>query len=166
MKRTRHLRTALPALLSLLLPALSGCDYISEVATQAQIKVFGITVCDPDKESAEWVLMKTLQAMNAKDPEKGWEDFQKLLYSSERTLNALRGWRQMTWKRLRKQRDHYLDEDGCYKIVKQRKIESSRGKLQGLEFYVQSKYKDMGTPCAVSRDKGNKGRWRIKRCSF
>ncbi|GEM_PF-3591975 len=144
----------------------AGCDYVDEQVTKARIKVLGITVCEPARETAEWVLMKTLKAMQEKNDEKGWESFQKLLHSQERTVNSLRSWRQMTWRRMRKQKDHYLDEDGCYKIIQLRKLESSRGTLQGLEFYVESNKKEMGTPCSVYRDKDNKDRWRIKRCSF
>jgi len=170
MKPTAPHRPAPLALSALLVVAftlpLGGCEYIQKTIVQARLKVLGITVCEPAKESAEWVLMKTLEAMNDKDTEEGWERFQVLLHSKERTINSLRGWRQMTWRRMRKQRDHYLDEDGCYKIVKLREITSSRGKLQGLEYYVESKHKEMGTPCAVYKDKKNKKRWRIKRCSF
>lgn len=144
----------------------SGCQYINEQVTMVRIKVLGIEVCEPDKESAEWVLMEVLKAMNKKDSEAGWERFQKMLHSKERNPNSLRGWNQMGWRRMRKQKDHYLNEDGCYKIVKLRKVESTRGELQGVEYYLESKKKDMGTPCSVYKDEDNKGKWRIKRCSL
>ena len=157
---------AVIAVVTFILAGLSGCDYVNEQATMVRIKVLGIEVCDPDKETAEWVLMKTLKAMNNKDSEAGWEQFQRMLHSAERNPNSLRGWHQMGWRRMRKQKDHYLTPDGCYKIVKLRKIESSRGELQGVEYYLESKKKEMGTPCSVYKDEDNKGRWRIKRCSL
>lgn len=166
MRNENTMSCAAIGLLALAMPLLSGCDYAENTITQARIKVLGITVCEADRESAEWVLMQTIKAMRAEDSEAGWEDFQKLLHTKERSVNSLRGWRQMTWRRMRKQRDHYLDADGCYKIVKLRKVESSRGDLQGLEFYIESKHKDMGTPCSVYKDDDAKGKWRIKRCSF
>lgn len=152
--------------LALALLGLTGCDYVSEQATLARIKLLGIEVCEPTRETAEWVIMETLKAMNNKNSEAGWERFQTMLHSKERNPNSLRGWHQMGWRRMQKQKDHYLNDDGCYKIVKVRKIESSRGELQGVEYYIESKKKDMGTPCAVYKDEERGDRWRIKRCSL
>ena len=143
-----------------------GCDYVNEQVTLVRLKVLGIEVCEAEKETAEWVLMEILKAMNDKSNEAGWEKFQRMLHTKERNANSMRSWHQNAWKRMRKQKDHYLNDKGCYKILKIRKIESSLGELQGVEYYLQSNKKEMGTPCSVYKDKENKNRWRIKRCSL
>lgn len=146
--------------------SLGGCEMIGETWDKVILKVFGLTVCEPERESAEWVLKRALDAAVEKDGEKGWEQFQKILHSSEQTPNALRGWYTMGWKRMRRQAKDYLDSDGCFKIVDFKKVMTSRNELAGVDYYVESHKKEMPTPCAVYIDEEKGDKWRIKRCSL
>ncbi len=166
-RATRLSRTAaLIAGLAILATALGGCEPILKTVDKARMKLFGIRVTDPEPESAEWVLLQVLQAALEKDEEVGWERFQKVLHSSERTTQGLQNWHEMGWKRIRKQADDYLDDDGSFKIVDFKDIMSSTEEVVGLEFYVESVKKEMPTPCAVYIDEEAAGHWRVRRCSF
>lgn len=48
-----------------------------EAADKARMKLVGIKVCDPEPESAEWVLMEAVKAASEKDDDKGWDRLQK-----------------------------------------------------------------------------------------
>ncbi len=170
-------RAALPmaALLLIAALALPGCEMVGETIDKIRVKVIGITVCEPERESAEWVIKRALDAATDKNAERGWNRFQKVLHTSEQTPNALRGWYGMGWKRMRRQAKDYLDEDGCFTIVDFKKMMSSRlyktstgreQRVQGIDYYVESYKKEMPTPCAVYIDDDKDGKWRIKRCSL
>ena len=146
--------------------SLGGCEMIQETVYKIQLKIIGETVCEPDRETAQWVLKRALEAAVVKNQEQGWERFQNVLHSSEQSPNALRGWYTMGWKRLRRQAKDYLDDDGCFKIVDFKKVMSSRDELAGIDYYIQSRKKEMPTPCAVYIDKKKGDKWRIKRCSL
>ena len=141
---------------------LGGCETIDKV----RLKTLGITVSDPEVESAEWVLMQAIKAAQDKDKERGWEKFQRLLHTSERSNNALQGWLRSGWPRLRRQVDDYVDEDGSFRIVDLKKMDTSTGKLAGIDFYIVSHKKENPTPCAVYIDQKKGNRWRIRRCSL
>ncbi len=145
---------------------LSGCDMVAETVDKIRVKVLGITVCEPERETAEWVLKRALDAATEKNADRGWERFQKMLHSSEQSPNALRGWYTMGWKRMRRQAKDYLDPDGCFKIVDFKKVMSSRQLLVGVDYYIESHKKEMPTPCAVYIDEEKGGKWRIRRCSL
>ena len=133
-----------------------------ETVDAARMKLFGINVCNPEPETAEWVMMEAVLAAKDKDEERGWERLQKVLHSSERSPNALRGWQDGNWPRMRRQVKDYLDEQGCYTLRDFRKQQGERG----IDFYFENKSRDLPTPCAVYKDENNNMLWRIKRCSL
>ena len=118
--------------------------------------------CKPEVESAEWVLMEAVQAANDADEERGWERLQKVLHSSERTPNALRGWHDGNWGRMRRQAKNYLDAEGCFTLRDFNKQQGDRG----IDFFFDNKARELPTPCAVYKDENNNMLWRIKRCSL
>lgn len=132
-----------------------------ETIDKARMKLFGITVTNPESETAEWVLREALYAAADKDEEKGWERLQKVLHSDQRTTNALRGWHEHNWPRMRKQAHLYLDDQGTF-ILRDFKVQQNGG----VDYFVENRHRDMPTPCAVYIDPANNGLWRIKRCSF
>lgn len=133
-----------------------------EAADKARMKLVGIKVCDPEPESAEWVLMEAVKAASEKDDDKGWDRLQKVLHSSERSTNALRGWHEGNWKRMRAQMSNYVDDQGCFTLVD---FKAMQGNV-GIDYYVKNKTRDMPTPCAVYQDENNNKLWRVKRCSL
>ena len=140
-----------------------GCSMLGcETIDAARMKLFGITVCQPEPESAEWVLMEAVQAAKDSDEERGWERLQKVLHSSERSPNALRGWHDGNWGRMRRQANNYLDEQGCFTLRDFNKQQGDRG----IDFYFENKSRELPTPCAVYKDENNNMLWRIKRCSL
>lgn len=164
--KTTTLRRWLPLLAAALLLPLGGCDMVGKTIDKARMKLFGITVTDPDPESAEWVLKQAIDAANDSNEERGWEQFQQVLHSEERTPNALRGWYDHAWKRMRRQAKDYVQEDGSFKIVDFKEMMRSAGGTAGYEYFIESSKKQMPTPCAVYVDDGNGGKWRIRRCSL
>ncbi len=139
-----------------------GCETIDKI----RLKTLGITVSDPEVETAEWVLMQAVEAAQDKNAERGWEKFQRLLHTSERSTNALQGWLRGGWPRLRRQVDDYIADDGSFRIVDLKKMDTSTGELAGIDFYIESRKKENPTPCAVYIDKKKGNRWRIRRCSL
>jgi len=135
----------------------SGCETIDK----ARMKLFGVTVDNPERETAEWVLKEALHAAADSDEERGWAKFQTLLHSSERSPNALRGWQSHGWQRMRKQAKLYLDDQGRF-TLRDFKPQTN----EGIDFFVENRYRDMPTPCAVYIDRANGELWRIKRCSL
>ena len=150
---------------SLLLGA-GGCDIVGKTVDKARMKILGIVVTNPDPESAEWVIKEAIESAMDPNEEAGWERFQKTLHTEERTPNALRGWYEGGWKRMRRQAKDYVDQDGSFKIVDFKEIMLSAGGVAGYEFYLESHRKEMPTPCAVYTDDENGGKWRIRRCSL
>ncbi len=146
------------ALLLILLALLTSCDAIDK----ARMKVLGIQVCKPEVETAEWVLMEVVLAAKDADEERGWERLQKVLHSSERTANALRGWHEGNWPRMRKQVKDYLDDQGCFTL---RDFKAQQGE-RGVDFFIENRSRDLPTPCAVYQDENNNHLWRVKRCSL
>lgn len=155
--RRRGLLAAALALGLLCGLALSGCKTVDKI----RMKTLGVMVCEPAEETAEWVIMEALLAGKTDSREKGWERLQAVLHTSERSPAALRSWNEMVYPRLRRQADHYLDGDGCFRLVNFREMQNG-----GIDFYVESHRKEMPTPCSVYADGGQGGRWRIKRCSL
>lgn len=146
---------------------LSGCDSIKMTVDKIRMKTIGITVSNPDNGSAEWVLMEAMEAARDKNAERGWERFQKILHSSERSPNALRSWYTGAWPRMRRQAmDYDINGDGSFKIVNVKEMVKSIGGIAGLEFYIVSRKKEMPTPCAVYLDEEHGDAWRIRRCSL
>ena len=146
---------------------LSGCDSLRFTIDKIRMKTIGITVCEPTPQSAEWILKEAIEAASDKNEERGWERFQKVLHSSERSPNALRSWYTGAWPRMGRQvADYDLDGDGCFKIVNVKEMQKSTGELAGLEFYIESRKKEMPTPCAVYLDEKMGDAWRIRRCSL
>lgn len=154
------------ALAIALLVGVGGCDIVGKTVDKARMKIFGIVVTNPDPESAEWVIKQAIEAAMDSNEETGWERFQQTLHSEERTPNALRGWYEGGWKRMRRQAKDYVDPDGSFKIVDFKEIMASAGGIAGYEFYLESHRKEMPTPCAVYTDDDNGGKWRIRRCSL
>lgn len=163
-------RTMFVTLFGMLMATLllaSGCDSLKSTLDKARMKLVGVTVTNPERESAEWVLKQAIEAARDKNAERGWEKFQKILHSSEQSPNALRGWYTGAWKRLGRQVEDYILEDGVsFKIVDYKEVMSSTGQLVGLDYYIVSRKKEMPTPCAVYRDDEKGGKWRIRRCSL
>ena len=139
------------------LAAASGC----EVVDKARMKVLGVTVENPEPETAEWVLREVLMAAKDPDAEKGWERFQKMLHSQERTNNALRGWQQFGWPRIKRQAHLYLDDQNRYILRDFRVMQND-----GIDFFLENRERDLPTPCAVYLDFANNKHWRVKRCSL
>ncbi|MBP46510.1 MAG: hypothetical protein CMH53_01065 [Myxococcales bacterium] len=161
----KSLKTLVTSLILLLL--LGGCDSIRTTIDKVRLKTIGITVTEPDTETAEWVLMNAIEAARDKNEAAGWQKFQHMLHSSERSVAALRGWYTGAWPRMRKQIDHYdINGDGSFKIVDVREMTRSAGGIAGYEYYIVSKKKEMPTPCAVYKDEENGEKWRIRRCSL
>jgi hypothetical protein len=154
MTHARMLATA--AVVALALP-LGGCEWIDK----ARMKVFGITVCNPDQETAEWVLREVLLAAAEKDEDKGFSRLQKVLHTAERTTNSLKDWAAFKYPRMRRQANLYLDDAGCFTVVDFRTMQN-----EGIEYFVQNRFRDLPTPCTVYTDHDNNGLWRIKRCSL
>ncbi len=167
-RRKTPLRWArMPALLVIMAVGIAGCDALRMTVDKIRMKTIGIEVCEPDKESAEWVLMEAMEAARDKNEERGWERFQKVLHSSERSPNALRSWYTGAWPRMRRQIKHYdLNGDGCFKMVNLKEMVRGTGGTAGYEYYITSKIKEMPTPCAVYLDDENGNKWRIRRCSL
>lgn len=160
--RIRHMFIAAIAMAALS----SGCDTIGKTIDKARMKLVGIVVTSPEPETAEWVIKEAIEAAHDSNEEAGWERFQQMLHSEERTPNALRSWYEGGWKRMRRQAKDYLQPDGSFKIVDFREIMRSTGELAGYEFFLESHKKPMPTPCAVYIDDGSNGKWRIRRCSL
>lgn len=139
---------------ALLLP---GCEAIDK----ARMRILGVTVDQPEPETAEWVIKQALMAAADKDEERGWANFQKMLHTSERTTNALRGWYQGNWPRMRHQTKLYLDDQGRF-VLRDFKIQQN----EGIDYFVENKVRDLPTPCSVYIDHNNNNLWRIKRCSL
>ncbi len=145
------------ALALALLTMAAGC----EVVDKARMKLLGVTVENPEPETAEWVIREVLMAAKDPDAEKGWERFQKMLHSQERTNNALRGWQQFGWPRLKRQAHLYLDEQNRY-VLRDFKVMQN----DGIDFFLENRERDLPTPCAVYLDYANNKHWRVKRCSL
>lgn len=150
-------RGATAALLTVLAVGLGGCETVDK----ARMKLFGVQVCNPEPETAEWVLREALLAASDKDEETGWARFQKVLHSAERSPNALRGWREGSWKRMRNQHALYLDDNECF-TLRDFKLQQN----DGIDFFVENRHRDLPTPCAVYLDHNNNKLWRVKRCSL
>jgi hypothetical protein len=149
-----------PVLLVLVCTAfvgLLGCEAVDK----ARMKLVGVTVDHPEAETAEWVLAEALQAAVDPDAEKGWERFQQVLHSQERTPAALASWQQFGWPRLRKQARHYLDEEGRFVLRDFRNQQN-----EGIDFFLENRTRELPTPCSVYLDYANNKLWRIKRCSL
>ncbi len=140
------------------LPLLSGCDTIDK----ARMRLFGVHVCAPEDESAEWVIAQALRAASDPDEERGWLAFQKVLHSSERTPAALRAWQEGSWSRMRRQAHLYLDESKCFQLVDFREMQGE----VGYDYFVANRERELPTPCSVYLDANNNNLWRIKRCSL
>jgi hypothetical protein len=137
---------------------LGGC----ETFDKARMKLVGVKVCNPDQGSAEWVLNEAVQSAKDSDEERGWARLQKVLHSSERSVNALKGWHEGNWPRMRRQVKHYLDDKGCFTL---RDFRTQQGDA-GIDFFMENDERDLPTPCAVYIDADNNKQWRIKRCSM
>ena len=153
------------------LPALSACVFLlfafallpaCDTIDKTRMRIFGIHVCAPEDETAEWVLAQALAAASDPDEERGWLAFQKLLHSSERTPAALRSWREGNWSRMRRQTNLYLDADKCFNLVDFREMQGE----VGYDYFVANRQREMPTPCSVYTDPNNNNLWRIKRCSL
>lgn len=136
---------------------LLGCEAVDK----ARMKLVGVTVDQPEAETAEWVLAEALHAAMEPDADKGWERFQKVLHSQERTPSALAGWQQFGWPRMRKQAKNYLDEDGRFVLRDFRNQQN-----EGIDFFLENRTRELPTPCSVYLDYANNKLWRIKRCSL
>jgi hypothetical protein len=140
-----------------LLATLASC----EIVDKARMKLLGVTVSNPEPETAEWVIREALMAAKDKDEERGWERFQKVLHSQERTNNALKGWQQFGWPRLRRQVSLYLDDQDRFVLRDFRTMQND-----GIDFFIENRERDLPTPCSVYLDFANNKHWRIKRCSL
>jgi len=138
--------------------SLSSCDAIDKT----RMRLFGIHVCAPEEESAEWVIAQALSAAADPDEESGWRAFQKLLHTSERSPAALRSWREGGWARMRRQTALYLDSGKCFDLVDFRELQGE----VGYDYFVANRQREMPTPCSVYLDPNNNNLWRIKRCSL
>lgn len=157
-KKSRAIATVTRLAIGLaLLATLVGC----EVVDKARMKLLGVTVENPEPETAEWVLREVLMAAKDPDAEKGWERFQKMLHSQERTNNALRGWQQFGWPRIKRQAHLYLDDQNRY-VLRDFKVMQN----DGIDFFLENRERDLPTPCAVYLDYANNKHWRVKRCSL
>jgi hypothetical protein len=154
-----RMRAFLAFCLSLLaVVGFGGCDSLDKT----RLRIFGLHVCAPEEETAEWVLSQALHAAADPDEERGWAAFQKLLHSSERTPAALRSWREGNWSRMRRQVNLYLDSSKCFNLVDFREMQGE----VGYDYFVANKQRDLPTPCSVYTDANNNNLWRIKRCSL
>jgi hypothetical protein len=167
-RRSAQLRAgpAVLAAFAALALSLGGCEALQETADKARMKLFGVTVTDPEPGSAEWVLKEVVESALDKDEERGWERFQVVLHSEERTPNALRSWYDHAWKRMRRQMPDYVNEDRSFKIVDFKKMLLNKGGLAGYEFFIESHKKEMPTPCSIYIDEAAGGEWRVRRCSL
>ena len=136
----------------------SACDTVDK----ARMRLFGVHVCAPEQETAEWVIAEALQAAADPDEEKGWARLQKVLHSSERTGASLRSWREGNWARMRRQTNLYLDSQKCFDLVDFREMQGE----VGYDYFVANKQRELPTPCSVYLDPNNNNLWRIKRCSL
>lgn len=137
---------------------LAGCETVDK----ARMKLLGVKVCKPELGSAEWVLNEAVQAAKDSDEERGWARLQKVLHTSERTVNALKGWHEGNWPRMRKQVNHYVDSNQCFTL---RDFRTQQGDV-GIDYFLENDERDLPTPCAVYLDPDNNNQWRIKRCSI
>ncbi len=154
--RTSQLILAACATLAVLTGA-TGC----ETFDKARMKLLGITVDKPEPETAEWVIKEVLLAAKDPDEARGWDKFQKLLHSQERSTNALKGWQQFGWPRMRRQAHLYLDEHDRL-VLRDFKVMQN----DGIDFFLENRERDLPTPCAVYLDFANNKHWRVKRCSL
>ncbi len=138
--------------------ALGGCDTFDKT----RMRIFGVHVCAPEEETAEWVIAQALTAAADPDEEHGWAQFQKMLHSSERSPAALRAWREGSWARMRRQTNLYLDASKCFDLVDFREMQGE----VGYDYFVANRQREMPTPCSVYTDPNNNNLWRIKRCSL
>lgn len=145
------------AVAALIIVGALGCETVDK----ARMRLLGVTVENPEPETAEWVLREVLMAAKDPDAEKGWERFQKMLHSQERTNNALRGWQQFGWPRIRRQAHLYLDEQNRF-VLRDFKVMQN----DGIDFFLENRERDLPTPCAVYLDYANNKHWRVKRCSL
>lgn len=136
---------------------LLGCEAVDK----ARMKLVGVTVDQPEPETAEWVLAEALHAAVDPDADKGWERFQQVLHSQERSPAALASWQQFGWPRLRKQARNYLDEEGRFVLRDFRNQQN-----EGIDFFLENRTRELPTPCSVYLDYANNKLWRIKRCSL
>ena len=152
-----HVKLAFSSVILLLVFGV-GCDTIDKT----RMRIFGIHICAPEEETAEWVIAQALNAASDSDEERGWLAFQKLLHSSERTPAALRSWREGSWSRMRRQVNLYLDSGKCFNLVDFREMQGE----VGYDYFVANRQREMPTPCSVYTDANNNNLWRIKRCSL
>lgn len=143
--------------LGLMLLGGAGCATFDK----ARMKLLGVTVDKPEPETAEWVIKEVLLAAKDPDEERGWEKFQKLLHSQERSTNALKGWQQFGWPRMRRQAHLYLDEHDRFVLRDFKEMQND-----GIDFFLENRERDLPTPCAVYLDFANNKHWRVKRCSL
>ena len=83
------------------------------------------------------------------------------MHSQERTTNALKGWQQFGWPRIRRQAKLYLDEHDRFVLRDFKTMQND-----GIDFFLENRERDMPTPCAVYLDFANNKHWRVKRCSL
>jgi len=116
----------------------------------------------PAEDSPEAVIMKAIQAAMNPDEAKGWEDFSKLLHSSQQLPNSLTSWRAFNFKAFRRKVHLYLADDTKPDYVIDR---VDRPTPDRIKIFVHNE-RSMPTPCQLRKDPEARGAWRIEICSL
>jgi len=116
--------------------------------------------CDP--ESPEGVIQRAILAAMNPDEEKGWQQFESLLHSSQLIPNALTSRRQLNFPAMRRKVSLFLVEEGKPYYKWAYAEEPDEGVIK---VFVHNP-KSMPTPCYLAMDPEADNKWRIKSCSL
>lgn len=157
----RRIGSCLALLLALVLvaSALTGCQ---DMRRQFKLKS---TVSDPEEGTPKWVVYKAIEAALIEDEAKAWEEFKKLLHSSEsKSLQNVREWRQLRFSTMRR-KVHLYTEKGEGATYEFRYLDHQDD--GAIRVFVENKGDpEMPTPCRLRHDPEANGEWRIYNCSL
>lgn len=120
-------------------------------------------VRDPEPDSPAGVIMRALEAAMNPDADKGWEQFEALLHTSEKLPNALISRRELNWPAMRRKVHLFLIEDPKKPIYQWAYAEETADGQ--LKIFVHNP-KSMPTPCYVAQDPEQDNQWKIRTCSL
>jgi len=129
--------------------------------------MFGIadTVVNPDPGSAEAVVQELLAASIDENAERGWEAFQVLLHTQERSSRgAMSSCRKIYWPGFRRKAEFFLVDPSntTYDILEDRAGETDDYR----KIFIRNIASDQATPIPLKRDRNHHDSWRIAACSL
>ena len=135
---------------------LPGCDWIRERVGMAK------TVSSPEKESAEWVVQRVLEAASKEPFEEAFHDYRQYLHSSEKNSpQGMKEWETLRFPALRRKHQCFLAGDDDDKFAYDR-MERRENREDYVVIFVKCKTSEMPTPCHLFKDPEEGGKWRVK----